>query len=79
MRYSGMIVLSFLIWHLLDFTFGVVNTVGTEGTFVKAEVYANIVRSLNRWPVAAFYILANLLLGIQKRVHYLTFTVLRCP
>jgi len=67
MRYSGMIVLSFIIWHLLDLTFGVVNTVGTEGVYVKGEVYANVVRSLDRWPVAAFYILANLLLGIHLR------------
>lgn len=68
MRWSGMIVLSFLIWHLLDLTFGVVNTVGTntvgtDGTFVKAEVYENVVRSFQRWPVAVFYILANLMLG----------------
>jgi len=67
MRYSGMIVLSFLIWHLLDLTFGVVNTIGADGTFVRAEVYANVVRSLDRWPVALFYILANLLLGIHLR------------
>ncbi len=67
MRYSGMIVASFLIWHLLDLTFGVVNSVGTEGEFVTGEVYANVVRSLDRWPVAAFYILANLLLGIHLR------------
>ncbi|NCU86633.1 MAG: succinate dehydrogenase [Actinobacteria bacterium] len=67
MRYSGMIVLSFLIWHLLDLTFGVVNTVGADGVFVREEVYENVVRSLGRWPVAAFYILANLLLGIHLR------------
>ena len=67
MRYSGMIVLSFLIWHLADLTFGVVNTIGADGAFVRAEVYANVVRSLGRWPVALFYILANLLLGIHLR------------
>lgn len=67
MRYSGMIVLSFLIWHLLDLTFGVVNTIGADGAFVRAEVYANVVRSLDRWPVALFYVLANLLLGIHLR------------
>ena len=67
MRYSGMIVLSFLIWHLLDLTFGVVNTVGTDSSFVKDEVYANVVRSLDRWPVSVFYILANLLLGMHLR------------
>ena len=63
MRWSGMIVLSFLIWHILDLTIGVTNTIGTDGTFVKAEVYENVVRSFQRWPVAVFYILANLMLG----------------
>jgi succinate dehydrogenase / fumarate reductase cytochrome b subunit len=67
MRYSGMIVFSFLTWHLLDLTFGVVNTIGADGAFVRTEVYANVVRSLDRWPVALFYILANLLLGIHLR------------
>ena len=67
MRYSGMIVLSFILWHLLDLTFGVVNAVGTDSTFVRGEVYANVVRSLDRWPVAVFYILANLLLGMHLR------------
>lgn len=67
MRYTGLIVFSFLVWHLLDLTFGVVNTVGTDGTFVREEVYANVVRSLDRWPVSLFYILANLLLGIHLR------------
>ena len=67
MRYSGMIVLSFLIWHLLDLTFGVVNTVGTDETYVRTEVYENVVRSLNRWPVTILYIVANLLLGFHLR------------
>ena len=67
MRYSGLIVFAFLAWHLLDLTFGVVNTVGADGTFVRTEVYANVVRSLGRWPVALFYVLANLLLGIHLR------------
>lgn len=67
MRWSGMIVLSFLTWHLLDLTFGVVNTVGADGSYVRTEVYENVVRSLGRWPVAAFYVLANLLLGIHLR------------
>ena len=67
MRYSGMIIFSFLVWHLLDLTFGVVNKVGANGTFVREEVYENVVRSLDRWPIALFYILANLLLGIHLR------------
>jgi succinate dehydrogenase / fumarate reductase cytochrome b subunit len=65
MRLSGIVVLLFVVWHLLDLTFGVVNTIGADGEFVRAEVYANVVRSFERWPVAVFYIVANLLLGIH--------------
>jgi len=65
MRISGIVVALFIVWHLLDLTFGVVNTVGTDGQFVRAEVYANVVRSFERWPVAIFYIVANLLLGLH--------------
>ena len=63
MRWTGIIVLLFLVWHILDLTLGTVNTVGADGEFVKAEVYANVVRSFNRVPVAIFYILANIALG----------------
>jgi len=65
MRLSGIVVFAFIVWHLLDLTFGVVNTVGTDGEFVRTEVYANVVRSFERWPVALFYIVANLLLGLH--------------
>ena len=65
MRWTGIIVLSFLIWHILDLTLGVVNTTGTSGEFVKGEVYNNLVRSLDRWPVSVFYVVANILLGIH--------------
>lgn len=65
MRLSGIVVLLFIVWHLLDLTFGVVNTVGADGEFVRSEVYANVVRSFERWPVALFYVVANLLLGLH--------------
>jgi succinate dehydrogenase / fumarate reductase cytochrome b subunit len=63
MRWTGLIVLLFLIWHLLDLTFGTVNSVGADGEFVRAEVYDNVVRSFERVPVSVFYVLANLALG----------------
>lgn len=65
MRWTGVIALTYLIWHILDLTLGVVNTTGTSGEFVKGEVYNNLVRSLDRWPVSVFYIVANILLGIH--------------
>ena len=64
MRLTGVVVLLFVIWHLLDLTFGVVNSktgeIGPEG--VK-DVYGAVVHSFERVPVALFYILANLALG----------------
>lgn len=65
MRLSGIVVSLFIVWHLLDLTFGVVNTIGAEGEYVRSEVYANVVRSFDRWPVALFYVVANLLLGLH--------------
>jgi succinate dehydrogenase / fumarate reductase cytochrome b subunit len=65
MRWTGVIVLLFLTWHLLDLTFGTVNTVGADGEFVRAEVYDNVVRSFERVPVSIFYVLANLALGVH--------------
>lgn len=65
MRWTGMIVLAYLVWHILDLTLGVVNATGTNGEFVTGEVYNNVVRSLDRPVVAAFYVVANILLGIH--------------
>ncbi|MBM3717598.1 MAG: succinate dehydrogenase cytochrome b subunit [Actinobacteria bacterium] len=65
MRWTGIIVLAFVAWHLADLTFGVANTVGTDGEFVRANVYDNVVRSFERVPVALFYVVANVLLGIH--------------
>lgn len=79
MRWSGIIVLTFIVWHLLDLTFGVVNAkVGAKvaydefgrvitdgsGEQIKA-VYDSVVYSFDRIPVALFYVIANILLGIH--------------
>ncbi len=57
MYWSGPIILAFVIYHLLDFTFGSVNPHFQEG-----NVYANVIASFSLIPVSAFYILAMLLL-----------------
>jgi len=71
MRMSGLVILAFIVWHLADLTFGVVNSeVGKMVTHsgdeepVKA-VYASVVHSFSRTPVALFYVFANVLLGIH--------------
>ena len=66
MRWSGIIALAFITWHLLDLTFGVVNDhVGTKDAAGLKDVYGNVVFSLQRVPVAIFYVIANVLLGIH--------------
>ena len=65
MRWTGIIVGLFLVWHLLDFTIGTTNTIGTDGTFVREDVYGNVVRSFDRPLVSVFYVLANIALGIH--------------
>jgi succinate dehydrogenase / fumarate reductase cytochrome b subunit len=65
MRWTGIIVGLFVIWHLGDLTWGFANAIGTDGTFVRGDVYGNIVRSLGRVWVSAIYIVANIALGIH--------------
>lgn len=65
MRWTGIVVLAFIGWHLADLTFGVANTVGADGEFVRADVYDNVVRSFERVPVSVFYVIANVMLGIH--------------
>lgn len=57
MYWSGPIIAVFVIYHLLDFTFGVVNPGFTEGA-----VYDNIVHGFQNPIVSAFYIFAMALL-----------------
>ena len=63
MRWTGIIVFLFVIWHLADLTWGFANAIGTDGTFVRGEAYDNVVRSFERVPVSVLYIIANIALG----------------
>ena len=65
MRWTGIIVLLFLFWHLADLTWGWWNAVGNDGKFVRGDVYGNVVRSFERVPVAVLYIVANIALGFH--------------
>jgi succinate dehydrogenase / fumarate reductase, cytochrome b subunit len=60
MRWGGVIILLFVIYHLLDFTFGAVNP-----GFVEGDVYRNVVASFSRPYVSLFYILAQVALGFH--------------
>ena len=66
MRWTGIIVFLFVLWHLADLTWGFANNWGAaaaDGEFVRGQAYANVVRSFNRVPVSVLYIVANIALG----------------
>lgn len=60
MRWGGVIILLFIIYHLLHFTFGSVHP-----DFIPGDVYHNVVTGFQVPWVAGFYILANLALGFH--------------
>jgi succinate dehydrogenase / fumarate reductase cytochrome b subunit len=60
MRWTGIIVALFIVWHLADLTWGWANP-----DFVRGAAYRNIDASLSRIPVAIIYIVANIALGIH--------------
>jgi succinate dehydrogenase / fumarate reductase cytochrome b subunit len=60
MRWTGIIVGLFVLWHLADLTWGWANP-----DFVHGAVYDNVVASFSRWPVALLYIAANVALAIH--------------
>jgi succinate dehydrogenase / fumarate reductase cytochrome b subunit len=60
MRWTGVIVGLFLVWHLADLTWGWANP-----DFVRGHAYANVVASFDRVPVSILYIVANIALGIH--------------
>jgi succinate dehydrogenase / fumarate reductase, cytochrome b subunit len=60
MRWGGVIILLFVIYHLLHLTTG-----DAHHDFVPGDVYHNVVTGFQVWWVAAVYILANLALGLH--------------
>ena len=58
MRYTGPIILLYVVVHLLDLTIG--KTFIASDEFVSGDVYANVVHSLSRPAVAIGYIVANI-------------------
>jgi succinate dehydrogenase / fumarate reductase cytochrome b subunit len=60
MRWTGVIVGLFVIFHLLDLTWGPANP-----DFVHGDPYHNLVESFQRVPVALVYVAANVALAIH--------------
>jgi succinate dehydrogenase / fumarate reductase cytochrome b subunit len=62
MYWSGPIVAAFIIYHLMEFTFGVGGTAYTEG-----DAYGNVINGFHVPAVALFYIFAMALLCTHLR------------
>lgn len=61
MRFSGIIVLLFVLFHLADLTWGV--QPAAPDVWEHGEVYANFIATFSRPAVTIFYVIANLALG----------------
>jgi succinate dehydrogenase / fumarate reductase cytochrome b subunit len=61
MYWSGPIVLAFVIYHLLHFTFGITGV----PEFIEGDVYHNVVNGFQNPIIAAWYVLAMLLLCLH--------------
>ena len=64
MRWGGVIIALFAVYHVLDLTTGTLNPNGVEGA-----VHANVVADFapERWYVTLFYVLAVLAVGFHVR------------
>lgn len=60
MRWGGVIILLFIVYHVLHLTTGQAHT-----DFVPGDVYHNVVAGFSVWWVSAIYIAANLMLGLH--------------
>jgi len=60
MRWGGVIILLFVIYHLLHLTWGTVHP-----KFVPGDVYHNVVTGFHEWWVSLFYIAAQVALGFH--------------
>ncbi len=62
MRWGGVILLLFIIYHLLHLTTGTLHQ-----SFIEGDVYHNFVAGFRVVPVSLFYIFAMLALGLHLR------------
>jgi len=62
MRWSGVILFFFILYHLMHFTFG-----NAHPSFIEGDVYHNFIAGFRSWPVSLAYIVAMILLGLHIR------------
>ncbi len=60
MRFGGIVILLFVVYHLAHLTLGTVHP-----DFVPGDVYQNVVTGFQVWWVSVFYIVAQVALGLH--------------
>ena len=68
MRWGGVIIFLFIVYHLLNLTFGVVGY--SAGQFKHPEngefsTYNNVIHAFQFWPATLFYLVAMFMLGFH--------------
>ncbi|MDT9693664.1 succinate dehydrogenase [Streptomyces sp. P9(2023)] len=63
MRWGGIIMALFIVWHVLDLTTGTVHT----GGFQEGRPYENVVDTFSTWYGNAIYIVAMVAVGLHVR------------
>ena len=56
MRWGGLLLAIFIVFHILHFTVGAVGF--APGQYQDLQVFHNVVAGFSLWPVSAFYIIA---------------------
>jgi succinate dehydrogenase cytochrome b subunit len=68
MKWGGVLLLVFIVFHILHFTTQTIDPAGRRGMTDSEghrDVYGNIIASFRIWWVAAFYIVAMIALGLH--------------
>lgn len=65
MRWGGLTLLLFIVWHLLNFSFGKVNVNTGETGSAAGDPYTLMVQSFDVWWLTVIYLLAMVALGLH--------------
>ena len=75
MRWGGVVILVFVIWHLLHFTIAKINPAGDQSAEITQNPYRLLVASFDLWWMTLIYLVA--LLALAFHLHHGTFSALQ--
>ncbi len=75
MRWGGVTILVFLVWHLLNFTIGKINPATGETGDAAGDPYSLMVDTFDLWWMTIIYLLAMVALGLH--LHHGTWSAMQ--